>query len=282
MKATSPQTHVFPPPLERRFTVEGGRVQTRSLEVHVVDHCNLRCEGCCSLSPALPPWFVDVDAFERDLARAARVLAPRVFKLVGGEPLLHPQIVTLAERAKAACIAPRVSLTTNAVLLAKQPDALFAALDAITISLYPEPALAADVIAAVEDRARAFDVALNWKKQDEFVQMDRARVCDDDDENRAVFADCWLRERCHLLRDGLFSTCTRPAHFQTWARDAVDFSSDSLRLTDETAADDVVAYLTREEPLRACSYCHGGSAAMRPHRQLSRDEARGLRIWPFG
>ena len=43
---TSPpgeRQHVFPPPLDRDYRVEDGRVLTRSLEAHVVDHCNLTC-----------------------------------------------------------------------------------------------------------------------------------------------------------------------------------------------------------------------------------------------
>src|SRR5262249_58418964 len=70
-----------------------GRIVTRSLEVHVTDHCNLRCEQCCSLSPFLPPWYEDPERLRRDFTAARRVLAPTFLKLVGGEPLLHPRLL---------------------------------------------------------------------------------------------------------------------------------------------------------------------------------------------
>ena len=78
-------------------------------------------------------------ALARDLSVAARVLAPRVFKLVGGEPLLHPELVELVEVARRAAIAPRISLTTNGLLLPRMSEPFWRGLDAVTISLYPRP-----------------------------------------------------------------------------------------------------------------------------------------------
>ena len=106
--STGPRQHVFPPPMERNYRVQDGRVQTRSLEAHIVDHCNLTCAECCSLSPLLPAWLADSDAFLKDLGKAAKVLAPRVFKLVGGEPLLHPALAEILQRVRHTGIAPEV------------------------------------------------------------------------------------------------------------------------------------------------------------------------------
>lgn len=264
--------HRFPPPLERSYAISGGRVRTRSLEAHVVDHCNLTCAECCSLSPLLPAWFAEPAALERDLARAAKVLAPSLFKLVGGEPLLHPELLELVAIARRSEIAPRISITTNGILLGRMPDALFEAIDALTISLYPKPALAAEAIAAIDERAARFSVAVNWKRQERFVVMDRPARCDDDGEVAAVYEECWLRERCHILRDGRFYACTRPPHFQTFHDGAFDFTADGIALDEGMTADGVVGYLLREQPLEACAHCFGGSAPMVAHRLLSREE----------
>jgi GTP 3',8-cyclase len=266
-------THVFPPPMERSYAIRDGKIDTRSLEAHVVDHCNLTCAECCSYSPRLPRWFADPAELERDLVQAARVVRPRVFKLVGGEPLLHPALADCAEVARRSGVAPRISVTTNGLLLARAPDALFAAIDAITISLYPAPALPAEHIAEIEARAARFSVALNWKRQDEFVQMDRPHPAGEE-ESRAVFADCWLRERCHVVRDGTFYTCTRPSHVR--ALTGEDVTSDGV-LLDELDVGTLLTYLQREAPLAACAACFGGSGVSSPHRLLGRDELVALR-----
>ncbi|MGP1667113.1 MAG: hypothetical protein ACTS5I_14665, partial [Rhodanobacter sp.] len=65
--SAAPTKHVFPPPMERNYRVQDGRILTRSLEAHIVDHCNLTCAECCSLSPLLPAWLADPDALARDL-----------------------------------------------------------------------------------------------------------------------------------------------------------------------------------------------------------------------
>jgi hypothetical protein len=263
--------HRFPPPLDRWYPVVDGKIVTRSLEAHVVDHCNLTCAECCSLSPHLPHWQVEPAALARDLAHATRILAPRVFKLVGGEPLLHPQLVELVEIVRASRIAPRLSITTNGLLLERTPDALWEAIDALTISLYPRPALSAASRAAIEERAGRAGVALNWKQQDEFVVMTRTRPTDDDGATAAIHEGCWIRERCHMLRAGRFYTCTRPPHLQAYYRGQLDFTGDGIALECATA-DQVHAYLTGTQPLQACAHCFGGSNATQPHRLLTRDE----------
>lgn len=275
----SGRLHQFPPPLEHAYRVEDGRVHTRSLEAHVVDHCNLTCAECCSLSPLLPPRTTSPAALAEDLALARKVLAPRVFKLVGGEPLLHPEIVELAAVAQRSQIAPQVSLTTNGLLLPRMPDALWDELDALTISRYPAPAPALDpcLIAELERKAARANVRLNWKQQDAFVTMSLPRRRDDDDpETAAVWSRCWLRERCHLLRDGRFYTCTRPVHLQTRLGPTHDLSGDGLPLQACTP-NALLDYLRREPPLEACAHCAGGDAPSAPHRLLPAAELRRLR-----
>jgi GTP 3',8-cyclase len=273
------RNHVFPPPMERSYPLVDGRIRTRSLEAHIVDHCNLSCAECCSLSPLLPAWFADPQELARDLAAAARALAPQVFKLVGGEPLMHPDLLGCLRAARASGIAPRLSVTTNGLLLGRMPEAFWREVDALTISLYPRPRLAPELVQEVEALAARHHVSLNWKQQDQFVRMTRDRALEDTAETARIYHDCWLRERCHLLRAGVFYTCTRPAHFHTLYQGRIDFREDGVALHGENLREELLAYLQREQPLRACAHCHGGSAAMEPHRQLTLAE---VAAWQAG
>lgn len=267
--------HVFPPPLDRHYPIREGRIHTRSLEAHIVDHCNLTCADCCSLSPLLAKWFCDPDTLTRDLTRAKRVLAPRIFKLVGGEPLLHPRLLELIECVRRSGIAPRVSLTTNGLLLGRMPESIWQALDAMTISIYPKPGLKPGLIETIETRAERFDVALNWKYQNTFAEMNRKRRTNDEAATRSLFKDCWIRERCHMIRQGVFYTCTRPPHFDAFYQGKHDFSEDGLRLHDGTSLfDEMHDYLYREKPLEACFHCRGGNSTQSAHRLMRPAEIR--------
>lgn len=263
--------------MDRHYRVSGGRVLTRSLEAHIVDHCNLTCAECCSLSPLLPEWLAHPDSVSDDLHRAAKVLAPRIFKLVGGEPLLHPRIVDIIGLSRESGIAPLISVTTNGIKLGTMSDDFWKSIDALTISRYPRPRLSQDLIAYVEEQAVCFGVRLNWKIQDAFTAMDRRPPTADMAEAQRIYQDCWIRERCHLIRDGLFYTCTRPPHFHTLHRGAIDFQADGLALHDgDGMLDAMLAYLQREAPLKACLHCHGGSAPVGPHRIMRRAEVDSL------
>ena len=59
------------------------------------------------------------------------------FKFVGGEPLLHPQLLDFLRAAKDVGIANRLVLVTNGVLLHTAPDELWELIDGMWISLYP-------------------------------------------------------------------------------------------------------------------------------------------------
>lgn len=272
------RSHSFPPTLNLNFALDAGRVQTRSLEAHIVDHCNLSCAECCSLSPLLPKWFASPEELGRDLAIASDFLAPAVFKLVGGEPLLHPNIATMAKIAVESAIAPRISLTTNGLLLGRMEDDLWRHLDAMTVSLYPQPELPTSIIAEAEEQAARFGVELNWKQQDQFVVMNTDGRRMEEEKTAAVFNRCWLRERCHVLRSGTFYTCTRPPHMETLMSDSSNFSDDGYSLTAPGAdVEGLLAYLQREQPLEACAYCYGGDAEMAPHRMEDRSQLRQIR-----
>ena len=276
--STGNRQHVFPPPMDRNYRVHAGRVQTRSLEAHIVDHCNLTCAECCSLSPLLPAWYASPASVTDDLRKATKVLNPGVFKLVGGEPLLHPQLVEIIGCVRDTGIAPVISVTTNGLQLGEMTDDFWQAVDALTISRYPKPRLAPDLIAHIETQAARFDVRLNWKVQDSFTTMNRTQPSTDIDEVQRIYHDCWIRERCHMIRDGMFYTCTRPAHFQTLYRGTQDFRSDGLPLRDDVGmVDAMLAYLQRETPLEACLHCHGGSAPQAPHRIMRRIELDTLK-----
>lgn len=268
-------SHTKAPMRNGEYELVQGRVQTRSLEVHVVDHCNLRCWGCCSLSPYLPKWCIDPADLERDLHLACRVLAPQYFKVVGGEPLLHPALDECLAVARRAEIGLVVSVTTNGFLLPRASERFWRLTQGLTISLYPHPPLPAETIALIERRATEHGIPINWKRQEQFVDMDLDEPRTQPALTQRIHEHCWLRRRCHILSKGRFFTCTRPPHFETFYGTEGGFLDDGIALNEEPdMAARLLAYLRRPEPLKACSLCQGGSAPPQPHRQMALEEIK--------
>jgi len=113
------------------------KITARSLEVNLTAHCNLACFGCDHASPVHPEEYLDVNELAHDLAALSKVYNVFEFRLTGGEPLLHPELVRIVEVIRESGISDKITMVTNGVLLHKAPEALWQKLDKVWVSLYP-------------------------------------------------------------------------------------------------------------------------------------------------
>src|ERR1700685_3775866 len=106
-----------------------GRVAT-DLRVSLTDRCNLRCAYC--MPPVGLDWLPSPDQLPADgVVRLVRVgverLGVREVRFTGGEPLLRRGLAGIVARTAELRPRPEISLTTNAIGLARTPAALAAA-----------------------------------------------------------------------------------------------------------------------------------------------------------
>jgi len=110
----------------------------RDLRVSITDRCNLRCTYC------MPPDFSDWLPGDHLLSVDELLLVIEVateqgienIRLTGGEPLVRPDVVEIVRRVKALPLAPKVSLTTNALRLTELAQPLAdAGLERVNVSL---------------------------------------------------------------------------------------------------------------------------------------------------
>src|SRR5687767_7575743 len=93
------------------------RPRTRNLTVAITARCNLRCEGCRYGRDFMPAEQLPLEVVETLLDDAAEC-GVETIRLYGGEPLLHPDLPAMVERAVRRGLDPYV--TTNAVLLERR------------------------------------------------------------------------------------------------------------------------------------------------------------------
>ncbi|MDB5986475.1 MAG: moaA [Nevskia sp.] len=130
-----PQPLTAATPVQDRF----GRVK-RKLRVSLTDRCNFRCPYCM---PEAPEFMERADRLTRlELQRVLRLFVSELgvtrLRLTGGEPLLRRDLEAVIEECGElrALGLERISLTTNAALLARRADAIKrAGLDDLNISL---------------------------------------------------------------------------------------------------------------------------------------------------
>jgi len=63
-----------------------------NLEYLIVHHCNLNCKGCNKFSPISEEYFADIVEFKKDIIKISELFNIQEFKILGGEPLLHPKL----------------------------------------------------------------------------------------------------------------------------------------------------------------------------------------------
>lgn len=100
-----------------------------NLRISVTDRCNIRCYYCMPDEAVQFGPREEILSFE-EIERVARIaagLGVRKLRLTGGEPLLRKNLPELVMRLNSVPGIEEIALTTNAVLLAQQAEALYAA-----------------------------------------------------------------------------------------------------------------------------------------------------------
>lgn len=107
-----------------------GRFMLEHLDYHIVDHCNLNCACCSTYSPLAAKRFASIEEFERDLTRLHEIIGDKLLRLhlLGGEPLLHPEIIAFMETARTTFPDARIDVTTNGVLVAEMGNSFWEAM----------------------------------------------------------------------------------------------------------------------------------------------------------
>jgi organic radical activating enzyme len=266
----------------------GGRVRIEAFELHVTEHCNLRCAHCCNTSPYLSEKTLSPSFIATTLQTMATAVHADVFKIMGGEPLLHPEITEVLKVVRSSGIGDVVRLFTNGLLLHKMDDAFWRALDHLTVSSYSSAPVRPEHLAIIEEKARAFDVVLNVKPVEAFSQVMHHERRTDDAAVFQTWDNCWLRHRCLVARDGRFFSCTRAAylpelHARVQLTDPFDDpvarrDADSVPLDHPDLVDAVLSLLNRSQPVNACRFCLGGDGPRERHSQLTRDDVAAGRL----
>lgn len=97
-------------------------IRIKQIEYHVVDACNLACEFCTHYSNFKGPANLKtLEQCESEWSPWAEVVRPDRFHIVGGEPLLNPQIVEIVRLAFRVWPETTIYLYSNGLLLKKHP-----------------------------------------------------------------------------------------------------------------------------------------------------------------
>lgn len=86
-----------------------------SFEVGITEHCNLNCKGCSHFSPISPKYNMPLDLYRRDLRQLSKIFHGKAKRIhvMGGEPLLHPQLNEILAETRKCFPTAKIRLVTN-------------------------------------------------------------------------------------------------------------------------------------------------------------------------
>jgi len=245
-----------------RRTLTTRRPTLRHLDIHVTDHCNLGCKSCEHYSPLCKPWFAQIGATKAELARLTELFDDiEQIYLLGGEPLLHPDVAAFVYATRAAFPNTRVCLMTNGLLVTRMDETVWKALNETGAILlcddYPVR-LPKDQIEAL---ASQHEVTVEWMKPaTEFFKapINPAGTCDPE----GSFTACQWLSNCAIIRDGRLFPCAHVAFADAPAEafglpQIVPTEDDSIDIFSARDGDEVIRFLTSPVPwCRFCDYEH--------------------------
>ena len=235
-----------------------------SFSYHLADHCNLNCKGCDNYSSVAREAFTDIDVFKRDMKRIKQLFGNDVpsILLLGGEPLLNPNIEKYFEVARTIFPEPNteIAVVTNGILLSKMGGSFWKSCRdnniKVTYTRYPIKI----GLEEIGDTAKSYGVIFerygrpdDGEKTLQFDPFD-LRGCQDIETN---FRNCFHANKCIQLSDGKLYTCNIRAYAHIFC-DYFDVKmelseKDYIDIYSETTKDEILKFLS--EPIPFCRYC---------------------------
>lgn len=233
------------------------RMGTLYCEIQLCDRCNLDCAYCSHLSPVSQPVRISLDTLAQECHRLARVGFNEV-NLMGGEPLLHPQVVEAIALVRSILPDVKLIVSTNGLLLPRMGRDFWQACrdHKVVLRITPYPKSKGGtwnyfkyVYLIKKNRVKMESTGWRFGFRHQLLS-EKAEF-----DATANYLCCQLH--CTQVRDATLWPCAYVAYaFNLNNKFGTNFKTaagDSLPLTEATTATDVRLWLLRTKPF--CVHC---------------------------
>lgn len=235
---------------------------TLQFEVHVAEHCNLNCKGCDNFSCIAEQSFLDVTQYEKDMERLSYLCdgdAKRIH-LMGGEPLLHPQLAEVAKITRKYFPRAVIAIYTNGLLLKKQSDVFWDTLKNENIEIltteYPINLDYRELSRLVREKGVVYNSCTGEDSIKELFKFTLDLKGQQDE--RDSFLKCHRANACISYKDGKLFTCSVVSnieHFNKKFKENLKVTPrDYIDIYEAESIDQILEFLAK--PIPFCRYCN--------------------------
>lgn len=226
---------------------------------HIVEHCNLNCASCNNFSPLADVEFLSFESFKRDIERMGILFNHECsyIRLLGGEPLLHPDIADFIKTSRENFHTGIIELITNGTLLANKDKEFWRVChdyDAtIFLTVYP----ISINISRIKKLAETFNVKLICSEPVNYFVKMPVNIAGHGNY-KANFDLCGRANNCPLIYHGKLFTCTFAPNIQHFNKKfGVNIpvsEADYIDIYKETSKEEILRKLS--EPIPICRFCN--------------------------
>ncbi len=232
-------------------------------EIHLVEHCNLNCASCDNFSPLAEPEFISVEEFKKDFERLGNLFnheTERIY-LLGGEPLLHPDLLQLMKISRENFTSGEIDVYTNGLLLLQQSKEFWETLRDYNIGLYITCYPVNIDHEKIKALAKEYGIYINWWRENdigkEFKFMTRPLLLNKTVNYKKNFVDCYKPNWCIMLSHGKLYTCSSVPcirHFNKFFKQNIPVTEkDYIDIYEAPDGEYILKKLI--EPTPVCGYC---------------------------
>jgi MoaA/NifB/PqqE/SkfB family radical SAM enzyme len=237
--------------------------KTLNLSVHLVDHCNLNCIGCDNFSCIADEKYHSVLSLENDFKRIYELAdgCIEAISLLGGEPLLHPELIAILNIAGNYFSQSNLRLVTNGILLSKQENIFWETCKnnniKVMITKYP-----IDLpFKEIEKKAKMHGTILEYygNTGTKLKQMHKMPLnLEGTEDKQKSFKLCYKSNTCIMLDEGKIYTCATIPYIKYFNKQFgtnLEVSTeDYVDIYDVKNIDEVFDFLCK--PMPFCRYCN--------------------------
>lgn len=239
------------------FEIDVNKPRMYYFEYHVSYHCNLNCKGCGHYSNIAPKEFGDFDRFKSDIHRLKELFwGIRSIRLMGGEPLLNPQLPDFCRVVRATFPDANIRIVSNGLLIPSINAEILAVMKenyiGFDITQYPPTSELREKI-----ELRCLENGISYVMSDKVSQFFSIVNIDGDSDKKIEHNRCVSR-RCHFLENGKISVCGMPILNKKYK----DIISSSMPVFDQDIIDiydsSLDGFALNEflsKPIESCRYC---------------------------
>lgn len=223
------------------------------IETHLVDHCNLRCAGCSHFSGLAQPYYKSLEDFINEMEQLSKITNQEVstIRLMGGEPLLHPQWLEFCLETRRLFPYSEIVFVTNGILIGQVKKE--------EIEKFNE----AQIALCISD----YGLKLDFEKINQFkiryfhgkTSMYNISLNLEGNQNKILsFNNCDLVQgRWYFFKDGRIYQCCIMAnidYFCSYFYEKIDYDLDDISIDIYTHTEkEIIEFLNT--PHNACRYC---------------------------